>query len=117
MEKTIRRLWHLSKRDDHSTPDILPPGFWENDDGPEGWYAIADADGIKVYAGNERLAAAIADLRTTLSRSEVVRALQTIHDDADHVLGTETTRPVEVLQVNVRAIQQTAAKLLRELNA
>lgn len=32
---------------------VHPPGMWENDDGPEGWYAVSNDDGIKAYFGEE----------------------------------------------------------------
>ena len=41
--------------------NILPPGTWENDDGPADWYAVSDYSGIRAYAGTENLALAIAE--------------------------------------------------------
>jgi hypothetical protein len=32
---------------------VMAPGTWENDDGPEDWYAVTDANGIVAYFGNE----------------------------------------------------------------
>lgn len=32
---------------------VLEPGTWENDEGPRGWYAVANDDGIVAYFGNE----------------------------------------------------------------
>ena len=32
---------------------VLPPGMWENDDGPEGWYAVSNDEGIVAYFGRE----------------------------------------------------------------
>jgi hypothetical protein len=32
---------------------VLPPGMWENEDGPQGWYAVTNNDGIVAYFGNE----------------------------------------------------------------
>ena len=32
---------------------VLDPGMWENNDGPEGWYAVANDDGIVAYFGKE----------------------------------------------------------------
>lgn len=34
--------------------DVLDPGMWENDTGPENWYAVANDDGIIAYFGEER---------------------------------------------------------------
>lgn len=28
---------------------VMPPGQWENDDGPKGWFAVVDNDGIIAY--------------------------------------------------------------------
>jgi hypothetical protein len=44
----------------HGQIDVLPPGLWENPDGPKEWWAICDDDGIKAYAGSEELAWIIA---------------------------------------------------------
>ena len=33
--------------------EVRPPGYWENDDGPDGWYAVATTDGIVAYFANE----------------------------------------------------------------
>lgn len=30
------------------------PGMWENDTGPNGWWAVSNDDGIVAYFGNER---------------------------------------------------------------
>lgn len=32
---------------------VLYPGMWENDDGPDGWYAVANTDGIFAYFADE----------------------------------------------------------------
>jgi hypothetical protein len=32
---------------------VLDPLQWENDDGPKGWYAVADNSGIVAYFGKE----------------------------------------------------------------
>ena len=40
--------------------EVLDPGIWDNDDGPEGWFAVVDDQGIKAYAGTEELADLIA---------------------------------------------------------
>jgi predicted lipoprotein with Yx(FWY)xxD motif len=32
---------------------VLPPGMWDNDQGPKDWYAVANDDGIKSYFGDE----------------------------------------------------------------
>lgn len=32
---------------------VFPPGTWENDEGPENWYAVADTDGIIAYFATE----------------------------------------------------------------
>jgi hypothetical protein len=32
---------------------VLDPGMWENDQGPEGWFAVCNDDGIVAYFGNE----------------------------------------------------------------
>jgi hypothetical protein len=37
-------------------------GTWENEDGPEGWYAITTEDGIVAYAKDEALAFQIRDM-------------------------------------------------------
>jgi len=39
--------------------EVFPPGAWENDDGPEDWYAVADEEGIVAYANTDELACAI----------------------------------------------------------
>jgi len=33
---------------------VHPPGMWENKDGPDGWYAVSNDDGIVAYFNNER---------------------------------------------------------------
>lgn len=35
---------------------VMPPGTWENDDGPKDWYAVANDDGIVAYFGDETTA-------------------------------------------------------------
>lgn len=30
---------------------VFPPGSWENDVGPKGWYAVANEGGIVAYFG------------------------------------------------------------------
>ena len=35
---------------------VMAPGQWENDDGPDGWYAVVNDDGIIAYFGSETLA-------------------------------------------------------------
>lgn len=35
---------------------VLEPGMWENDDGPEGWYAVSNGDGIVAYFSEESAA-------------------------------------------------------------
>lgn len=35
---------------------IHDPGMWENDDGPEGWWAVSDKSGIIAYFGEEAAA-------------------------------------------------------------
>ena len=32
---------------------VIPPGCWENEDGPEDWFAVANDSGIIAYFGNE----------------------------------------------------------------
>jgi hypothetical protein len=32
---------------------VMEPGNWENEDGPEGWYAVTNDEGIVAYFGNE----------------------------------------------------------------
>lgn len=32
---------------------VYGPGVWENDDGPEGWWGVANEDGIVAYFGRE----------------------------------------------------------------
>lgn len=32
---------------------VHPPGMWENDQGPPGWFAVSDDGGIVAYFGNE----------------------------------------------------------------
>lgn len=32
---------------------VHSPGMWENDTGPEGWWAVSDNDGIKAYFADE----------------------------------------------------------------
>ena len=32
---------------------VLPPGMWGNEDGPKGWYAVANDDGIVAYFHDE----------------------------------------------------------------
>lgn len=41
--------------------DVHPPGVWENAQGPDGWWAVSDDDGIRVYASTEDTAFAIKD--------------------------------------------------------
>jgi hypothetical protein len=35
---------------------VVPPGQWENDTGPPGWFAVANGDGIIAYFGDESTA-------------------------------------------------------------
>jgi hypothetical protein len=35
------------------TWDVYGPGVWENCEGPEGWWAVANEDGIVAYFGAE----------------------------------------------------------------
>lgn len=35
---------------------IHGPGQWENDQGPEGWYAVSDVNGIFAYTSTQELA-------------------------------------------------------------
>lgn len=35
------------------TWSVYGPGVWENDDGPHGWRAVANDDGIVAYFGTE----------------------------------------------------------------
>ena len=35
---------------------VLPPGMWENDTGPRGWYAVTNDDGIVAYFSVETAA-------------------------------------------------------------
>ena len=37
------------------------PGEWENEDGPLGWYAVSDSDGIFAYADNLQEAVKLTD--------------------------------------------------------
>lgn len=32
---------------------VSAPGTWENDEGPEGWFAVSNNDGIVAYFGSE----------------------------------------------------------------
>lgn len=32
---------------------VLPPGMWDNEDGPKAWFAVCNDDGIKAYFGDE----------------------------------------------------------------
>lgn len=32
---------------------VHDPGMWENDDGPEGWYAVSNHQGIVAYFHDE----------------------------------------------------------------
>jgi len=32
---------------------VVEPGQWENEDGPEGWWAVVDDNGIVAYFGTE----------------------------------------------------------------
>lgn len=47
---------------------VMDPLMWENNDGPKGWYAVCNTDGIVAYFGKEEDA-----LRFRLS--EINRAL------------------------------------------
>jgi hypothetical protein len=33
---------------------VLEPGLWKNETGPEGWYAVANDDGIIAYFRDEK---------------------------------------------------------------
>ena len=33
--------------------EVYSPGLWENDQGPIGWWAVANSDGIVAYFSNE----------------------------------------------------------------
>lgn len=32
---------------------VMEPGMWENNDGPEDWWAVCNDDGIVAYFGNK----------------------------------------------------------------
>lgn len=32
---------------------VHAPGMWENEEGPKGWYAVSNDDGIIAYFGDE----------------------------------------------------------------
>lgn len=32
---------------------VMPPGHWENNDGPRDWWAVVNDDGIIAYFGRE----------------------------------------------------------------
>jgi hypothetical protein len=32
---------------------VHEPDMWENEEGPKGWYAVSNNDGIVAYFGNE----------------------------------------------------------------
>lgn len=38
---------------------VHEPGEWNNEDGPKGWYAISNEDGIFAYASTLEMATAI----------------------------------------------------------
>ena len=38
------------------TWSVLEPGQWENEEGPDGWYAVCNDDGIVAYFGVEEAA-------------------------------------------------------------
>lgn len=42
--------------------DIFDPGGWENNEGPRGWYAIGDDNGLFAYAADLMHALVIRDL-------------------------------------------------------
>lgn len=54
------KLWEWDEGT--TTPRVIPPGYWDNDEGPKDWWAIADADGIKAYACTEEMAERIAEI-------------------------------------------------------
>lgn len=33
---------------------VMAPGMWENDQGPRGWYAVCNDDGIVAYFATEK---------------------------------------------------------------
>lgn len=35
------------------TIQVMPPGFWESETGPQDWYAVSDDSGIIAYFGDE----------------------------------------------------------------
>lgn len=51
MEKEIRSLDELL-----DAWSVMAPGMWENADGPEGWWAFCNDDGITAYFRDEAAA-------------------------------------------------------------
>jgi hypothetical protein len=54
-------------------PEVSDPGVWDNDDGPEDWYAVSDDDGIHVYTSSEVLAWFLTGLAPTLNMNKAHR--------------------------------------------
>ena len=49
--------------------EIFAPGMWENEEGPKGWWAIADSKGIFAYTSDEQTALMVAHLASEHERS------------------------------------------------
>lgn len=76
--------------------------------GPDGVYHKDHVDGIVaiVYDGASTVDGANA--RLIAAAPELLEALQAIHDEADHAIGTEVERPLEIVRQNVETIRRLA---------
>lgn len=45
--------------------------------------------------------------------NEVINILKKIHDEADHILGTEAEKPLVVARVNARVIKRLAKQAIK----
>jgi hypothetical protein len=51
-----------------------------------------------------------------MSKKDIVKILQEIHDEADHILGTTAENPYEIARIDAREIKSLAKKAITKVN-
>lgn len=78
-------IWDIQ---DTESLHVHCPGSWENDTGPEGWYAISDEDGIKAYAGTEEIAFQIKNAALKDDKAlQIIEAFLALDDWSDDAIA------------------------------